>query len=120
MKYRLNCFHFRRKKWKYFVYKFWELTSLYGLSFIRWGISCVVSVLLYSMIFIVFGKLQLISAGTFHWYDAFHFSIATFTTLGIGDVQAVDMFTKIISDIEVFNGYLMLGVFMALVQKRIF
>ncbi|MBI5414539.1 two pore domain potassium channel family protein [Candidatus Peregrinibacteria bacterium] len=121
MRYRQSSFRFKRKWGKFSTYKFWEFTSLYGLSFLRWGISCLISVTFYALLYIFIGNLHIpFSSDAIHWYDAFHFSIATFTTLGLGDVVASDVISRFIVDIEVFNGYLMLGVFMALVQKRIF
>ncbi len=119
MKYRLRSYKSQKKYWKQFGYTFWNLTSLYGLSFARWGMSCGVAIVFYAFIFLVSGGVERASGIAFHWYDSIHFSIATFTTLGFGDVVPITLFAKIVADIEVFNGYLMLGVFMALVQKRL-
>jgi hypothetical protein len=117
MQYRKSSFLFFKKYIHYFLYKLWELSSLYSSSFFRWGMSCVVAIAVYAGIFSLIGGLSH-SSLDLEWYDAVHFSIATFTTLGFGDVFPVTMLSKIISDIEVFNGYLMLGAFMALIQKK--
>jgi hypothetical protein len=118
MEFRKKSYWLTQQKGKYFLYRIWEITSLYSLSFVRWGASCFAAVLFYGSLFLLFGGLAH-SSSVFHWYDAYHFSIATFTTLGFGDVFPTTIASKIIADIEVFSGYLMLGAFMALVQKRI-
>jgi len=119
MRYRKKAAQFEGNIAKALLYNFWEVSSLYGTSFFRWGITCLVTILIFSGIYFVFDGLQHAKfAGEAHWYDTIHFSIATFTTLGFGDVIPVTLFSKIMSDIEVFSGYLMLGAFMGLVQKR--
>jgi hypothetical protein len=41
--------------------------------------------------------------------SAFYFSIVTFTTLGFGDVVAVNLFARFLVTFEVILGYVMLG-----------
>lgn len=120
MIYRQNSYRLFRQRGLYALYQLWRLTALYGVSFTRWGASCFVAILFYGMIYLLSGGLDNSAGMQFHWYDAFHFSIATFTTLGFGDIIPTTVIAKIIADTEVFNGYLMLGAFMALVQRRIF
>ncbi len=121
MEYRKRFYKFESKWGRFLAYRIWELSSLYSLSFFRWGMSCLFAVTLYAALFLIAGGLTHSNAITgIHWYDALHFSIATFTTLGFGDVFPATIPAKIIADIEVFNGYLMLGAFMAFVQKRLF
>ncbi|MCX6807417.1 MAG: potassium channel family protein [Patescibacteria group bacterium] len=54
-----------------------------------------------------------------HWYDYPYVTLVTFTTLGYGDFVPVTWLDKILVTITVLSGYLMLGILVALLGKKI-
>jgi len=117
MRYRKDAQFFRKQYIKYLGYKFMEVSSNYGTSFYRWGVTSLVFILIFASIFALlsFFSPTLSSSGP---YDFIHFSVATFTTLGYGDVAPISILGKIIANIEVFTGFIMLGILIGLVQKK--
>ncbi len=54
-----------------------------------------------------------------HWFDYFYLSVVTLTTVGFGDIVAVSVLGKILVIFEAFFGFLMLGIFINMLQKRL-
>ncbi len=124
MKARKAHFWHQNKFWKWFEYEFLELTSNYGESFLRWGLTSVIFALAMGLLFYLVdisyphpGKM-IVPAGE-HWYNYFYFSIATLTSLGFGDYLPHNFWGKLLASIEVFFGFTMLGIFISLIQKRL-
>ena len=108
----------------------WRHTSRYGESFAHWGMTNLVTVLIYTVLYFLVGEFisqpthamviangELLSGGG--PFNYLYYSIVTFTTLGYGDIFPVTLFEKIIASIEVIQGYVMLGVFLTILQKRL-
>lgn len=119
MNYRKNAYFTRKQYGKFLGYKFLELSSNYGASFLRWGITSLFFIIIFASIFGIFTFLISPTISSVHWYDYFHFSASTFTTLGFGDIAPISIIGKIIADLEVFVGFIMLGVLVGFVQKKL-
>ena len=50
---------------------------------------------------------------------ALHFSLITFATLGYGDIYPGDAWAQVYTCVEVMAGYALLGVFVALVARKL-
>jgi hypothetical protein len=103
---------------------FLEHSSNYGHSFSRWGLTVVLFVALFAGLYALLDwsspepllAYRTITHGAF---DYFYFSLVTFTTLGFGDVTPLAITAKILAGVEGVVGYIMLGVFITLIQRRI-
>ncbi|MBI5754594.1 two pore domain potassium channel family protein, partial [Candidatus Peregrinibacteria bacterium] len=122
MYYRKHHFLFQKKRWRYFEYTFLDVTCKYGDSFFRWGITAltfagVLSVVYYFLDRFVDPAYKMISHG--HYYDYLYFSMVTMTTAGYGDIVPIHPATKFFAMTEVFFGFIMLGVFVNMIQKKL-
>lgn len=123
MNFRKNYF-FHEKQWlKWFGYKVYELTSNYGNSFLRWGLTGLFAIVSFASIYIAidatvaFHQKMIGSSGYF--FDYFYYSIVTFTTLGYGDIVPTTELHKLFAGIEAVFGYFMLGMFINLMNKKL-
>lgn len=91
-----------------------KITSDYGRSLTRWGFWCVSVILFFGLLF---GIVPFIDKGGI--LNGIYFSFVTFTTLGYGDILPLHGFGQIIAIIEVCIGYLMGGLFIAILTKKI-
>lgn len=122
--------HFRKRyhfamgsHFKHFAHFFLDKTSRYGHSFARWGITVIIFITIFGGIF---ATLDYLSDYTMfrnypyraNFFDYFYFSAVTFTTLGYGDLVPATIPEKIVASIEVMLGFIMLGVFINLIQRR--
>jgi hypothetical protein len=123
MDYRRFKYWINRKLWNWFEYKFLGSTSRYGNSFVRWGLTAfmfamVMAGVYYALDVSQIDQTQRIISANSHWYDYFYFSIVTLTSLGFGDIIPHDFFGKFFVSLEVFFGFIMLGIFISLIQKK--
>jgi len=123
MRFRRRSAHFSGRHMVHAGHLFLEHSSNYGHSFLRWGITVGLFICVFSVIFAVIdyvagwqGFYGLLHTNPF---DYFYFSIASFTTVGYGDIVPLTNAGKIIAGFESLLGYLMLGVFITLIQKRL-
>jgi len=90
------------------VYFIWWLFADCGKSILRWAAWSLGIAIFFAILFMIIGQ----SAFEFRhhtWFSFFYYSIATFTTLGFGDITPTKWFTEIFVTIEVILGYIMLG-----------
>lgn len=123
MRARKSHFWYQKRFLRWLEYEFLELTSDYGESFLRWGVtSAVFAVIMggffYGIDLLYPGTHQLIVPEGEHWYNYIYFSMATLTSLGFGDYLPHSFLAKLLASIEVFFGFTMLGIFISLIQKR--
>lgn len=120
MFYRQMRFAFEGRYLEYIFYKFLEISSLYGESFWRWGLVSVLVIFAYGGIYAGLDYAEtggaVVRNGGF--WDYFYFSAVNFTTLGYGDILPVTLTQKFLVAVEAVSGYLMLGSFMALLNKK--
>lgn len=123
MDYRRKNYFFHGAYWRWFEYLFLDLTSKYGDSFVRWGLTALVFAFICAGGFYLIDLFQpdfsLHTVQNGHWFDYIYFSIVTVTSLGFGDIVPISLLAKIFTSLEVFFGYIMLGMFITLIQKKI-
>lgn len=105
--------HFRDEHPRW--YWLWKVSCDCGRSIPLWAFWSFLLVLLFAWVY--WGAPPL-SLGTLHpkfdpeyqtWFTNIYFSAVTFTTLGFGDVRPMNAVAQIVTTIEVFTGYVMLG-----------
>lgn len=123
MNYRQKLTLFERRYFEWIFYKFLQISSKYGDSFWRWGLTTLVTIFVFGMLFWGIDTVEtggdLVTKHGGGVDDYFYFSIVTFTTLGYGDFTPITDLQKIIVGFEAVSGYLMLGSFIALLQRKI-
>lgn len=122
MDYRKSSAFYDRHLWEWIELAFLKLTSRYGHSFLRWGATGLVFALfcavLYYFIDLNVSPAFRTSPGLLAG-DYIYFSIVTFTTLGFGDITPQFWASRLVSGVEVFAGFILLGMFIHLLQKRL-
>ena len=126
----------KTNKWlQYISYKFWEVSSNFGTSAVKWIVlSILISIcfgLIYSSlpcpefvpkpiqnILYALNPAILIESHN-NKFSPFYFSIVTFTTLGFGDITPLNLSAQIFIVIEVLIGYLMLGGLITIFFRKI-
>lgn len=94
---------------------FLRISCDYGRSLSRWSWWVLGVILFFSLLF---GFIPgLISKGGF--CNGLYFSVVTFTTLGYGDILPVGSEGKILAVIEVLVGYLMGGLLVAILARKV-
>ncbi len=120
MYYRQCRFLFERRYLEFIFYKFLQISCNYGDSLWRWGLVSVLFVFLYGGAYSILDFAE--TNGALMQYggvwDYFYFSAVTFTTLGYGDIVPITLTQKLLIGVEAVNGYLMLGSFMAILQRK--
>lgn len=106
---------------KWFEYLILKISSDYGRSFVRWGFSGMAFAFSFALAYYFMGPSHFIHAANSDHsiMDYLYFSVVTFTTLGYGDIVPATAITKTLATIEVFFGYIMLGLFINLIQRRL-
>ena len=94
---------------------FLKLTCDYGRSFGRFLVCSISIIILFGVIYKLFpGSINVDDLGS-----SMYFSVVTFTTLGYGDLFPVSALGKVIVIIEVLLGYIMIGLLVAILSRRI-
>jgi len=97
-------------------------TSRYGNSFVRWGLTTLLSLVGFVLVYASIDaasvpEMRIIPLdGSFFKY--FYYTIVTFTTLGYGDLHPHTMPQMAAVCVEVLVGYFMLGVLINLLNRR--
>jgi hypothetical protein len=102
---------------------FMEHTSNYGHSFVRWGVTVALFVFLFACAYFVLDNI--VAGGAIHgihntknFLDYLYFSVVVLTTIGFGDLTPLGI-ARLFAGIEGILGYIMLGIFLTLIQKRL-
>lgn len=123
MQFRKYKFATERKLWRWFEYKFLEVTSNFGTSLTRWALTTLsfafVMAIAYFLIDLDLSEeLKTIPSQGSHWFDYIYFAMITLTTVGYGDIVPQVLSAKALAVFESFFGFLMLGIFIGLIQKK--
>ena len=123
MNFRKNAFFFNRNIGFWLEYKFLEFSSSYGTNMVRWAFTTVFFAFMVSFAYMfldmsVAQELRMIPHNA-HWFDYFYFSTVIMTTVGLGDIYPITTLGKVLTATESLCGFLMLGVFIGMLQKRI-
>lgn len=120
MRYRMREYRLQRKYVTLAVYKILDTTSRFGTSFHRWGLTTLGTILSFGALMMIADTHQtgnsMIALG--EWYDYFYFSVIAFTTAGFGDILPSTALLKLIVAVEVLLGYVMLGILITLIQRK--
>jgi hypothetical protein len=124
MRFRKDAYFFNKKFWHWLEYKFLEITCNYGTSLVRWATTTFAFSILMAVAFFINDHLIPDEAlrtivDDAHWFDYFYFSMINLTTVGFGDITPLSVSGKILSIFEAFFGFLMLGIFIGLIQKKL-
>jgi uncharacterized protein YjbI with pentapeptide repeats len=97
------------------------ITSKYWSSITVFACTTLTTILLFSTVFMSIEKCFIIkeTLTPFNFFDAIYFVVVTFTTLGYGDITPNDWIGELFVIINVFIGYLFLGIFIFLLSKKI-
>lgn len=122
MDFKRDGFLFERNYSRFFEYKFLEITSHYGTSLWRWATTTLCfAVVMAGLHGIVDAfspsELQTVPPGS-GWLNYLYFSVITLTTVGFGDVVPITTAAKFLSTVEAFVGFIMLGIFIGLIQNK--
>jgi hypothetical protein len=102
----------------------WGITCDYGRNIWQWAFMSL-------FISLLFGSIILLGQDSFlfktaneqlaHWYNAFYYSIVTFTTLGFGVLapRLTSIWAQIVITIEVILGYIMLGCLVSILINKL-
>ena len=123
MRVRKRAYFFNGHYLKWLGYSLMEITSRYGNSFGRWGLSSIFMVLTFAIMYAVLDTVtpyavRLVDEAS-HWFDYVYYSVVTFTTLGYGDIVPLTWYHKLFAGVEVVSGYFMLGVFINLMNRKL-
>jgi hypothetical protein len=123
MNFRKSGYFFRREYWHWFEYKFIEVASGYGTSIPKWAITTLAFTFLMALIYFAIDQfidpsLRTIAEGA-NLFDYFYFSAISLTAVGFGDIAPLHWLAKAFIIAEAFTGYLMLGIFIGMVHKKL-
>lgn len=96
--------------------EFLRITSDYGRSLLRWSVWTLGVIIGFGLVFSLWPDTVKGSSGGL---DGIYFSVVTFTTLGFGDIYPVTVLGKVLVMAEVVVGYIMGGVFIAILTRRV-
>ncbi|MFA6023944.1 MAG: potassium channel family protein [Candidatus Gracilibacteria bacterium] len=121
MRFRKKSYLYARRFVAYGEYVFFELTSGYGNSLLRWAGTTVSFVLFFALLYWSIDALReerMIAPGLAHLFDYFYFSAVVTTTLGLGDIVPLSELDKFLMSVQSLSGFLMLGIFVGMLQRK--
>ena len=121
MRFRKKAFVLNKRPFSYLEYVFFELSSSYGTSLFRWAATTFVFTLLFAACYWTidfFEPVRMIPLGAANLLDYFYFSMVITTTVGLGDIVPVTHLGKVLVAIQGFSGFLMLGIFVGMLQRK--
>lgn len=89
----------------------------YGRSFTRYALWVVILVMSYACAYFLLDGISFKEPKTF--LDCAYFSLVTFATVGYGDILPISAFAKCVVMSEIAIGYLMGGLLIAILSKRV-
>lgn len=122
MMYRMERYKQEGKWDKHFSYRFFQISSNFGLSFVRWGGTALFIVLIFALLFLLtdsFSAVKAIAHADVMGFEYIYFSVVTFAGLGYGDIVPATLLQQLIVSVEAFIGYIMLAMFIHLMLKRL-
>lgn len=121
MSFRKKAFKHSKKLGSYFEYVFFGLTSVYGTSLLRWAITTFVFTLIFAVGYWIidqFEPIRMIPAGAANLFDYLYYSIVVTSTVGLGDISPITHAGKVLTALQGFLGFLMLGIFVGMLQRK--
>lgn len=121
MRFRKNAFKHNKRSVKYLEYVFFGLSSVYGTSLLRWALTTFVFTLIFASGYWIidqFEPVRMVPAGAIYLFDYLYYSIVITTTVGLGDITPLTHAGKVLTAIQGFLGFLMLGIFVGMLQRK--
>ncbi len=123
MRFRKSAFFFNGEYGNWIEYHFLDITCRYGTSLIRWAVTTLLFMMGMAFVYqwldtVLPAAERMIPVGG-HWFDYAYFSVIVSTTVGLGDIFPLSVAGKVLVSAEAFVGFLMLGVFIGLIQKKL-
>jgi hypothetical protein len=149
MYYQERIFRQEKKYLAFTGYSLWSMMSQYGTNFIRWGVTNIVFLFFFSILFFLNGERELVafnaenellfspitteeiagytkhpmlfsySPQNINPANYMYFTVVSITTLGYGDIVPITVSEKILTGFVVLFGYSMLGIFISLIGKKL-
>lgn len=120
--FRMHLFALERRWGKWFFLMIFRVTTNFGLSIGRLAMVLLTAIVLFAILFALSDTIQqthVMLPVTAHWFDYIYFSTITLTSLGYGDIVAITFFQKLIVCVEILVGYVLLGLFIHFISKRL-
>lgn len=123
MRFRRRFARFAGRHFLHLGHLFLDHSSRYGHSFLRWGATTILFIALFAGVYAAldfFSETSMFEriADSANPFNYFYFSLVTFTTVGYGDITPLTNLEKLFAGLEALLGYVMLGMFIVLIQKR--
>lgn len=120
MRYRKHYYRLRKEYVRYGGYTIMDMSSRYGTSFGRWLVTTIVVLVFFGLTYYILDAFQtgLTMTHGGPLYDYFYFSLVTMMTVGYGDITPITGLQKLVVAFEVFGGYIMLGMLINLLSKK--
>jgi hypothetical protein len=124
MEYRKHSYRHTHRIFKWLEYQVLDMTCQFGISIARWAATLLCFGLFMGFIYFltdqaVAEELKIIKSEGGHWFDYIYFSFVCLTTVGFGDIYPHWYLPKFLAAFEAFSGYMLLGIFIVLIQKRV-
>jgi len=107
------------------IYRIWNITAKCGQSILRWSIWSFGIAIVFAMVFWLATPFFEFTNPSFSkelvtdFWSYLYFSFVTFTTLGFGDIVALNWCSKLIVTLEVIVGYIMLGGLVSILANKL-
>jgi hypothetical protein len=116
--------HYHKRRSKKALFWLWRVTSDYGENFIRWGVVNIMAIFLFATLYYFADPARQmlesnISVAPWPFFNYVYYSIISFTTVGYGDISPITTLQQTIAIFEALTGYLMLGIFLTLLQRKL-
>ena len=106
----------------WFVEKlFFDIFFGYGEKWYRVFITAVLDVLLFSLLYLVFGPLQSCydpGITTLEWIDSFYFSLVNFTNLGSQDLLPANIYHRLLMGVESISGLFLITLIIVIFTRK--
>lgn len=121
MRYRKQSYLLNKQMLSYLEYAFFELSSAYGNSLLRWAATTFVFTLVFAAAYWLidqFEPVRMIEPGLENLFDYLYYSTVVTTTVGLGDIYPLTEAGKLLTAFQGFCGFIMLGIFVGLLQRK--
>lgn len=122
LNFRISRFALEGRWGKWAFLSFFRATTNFGLSVGRLSLFLLISIVVFAILYAVSDVVQpahVMIRASEPWFDYIYFSTITLTSLGYGDIVAITIFQKLIVCVEILAGYVILGLFIHFISKRL-
>jgi len=120
--FRMGSLLLRKRYGKWAFIAFFRATTNFGMSIGRLPIFLLIMIVVFGIFYALsdlMAPAHVMVPDTGHWFDYVYFSTITLTSLGYGDIVPITLLQKLIVSVEILVGYVILGLFIHFVSKRL-